>query len=82
MREHAADDAVDLLLDEVEDLLVGQREHEEELAPLQVMDDVHALQDRARAHLPVPRARREANELLDGARSTGFGIGYSKWRRR
>ena len=53
VREHAPDDAVDLLLDDVEDLLVGEREHEEELASLEVMDDVHALQDRARAHLPV-----------------------------
>ena len=58
-RQHAADDAVDLLLDDVEDLLVRQRQHEEELAPVEVVDDVHALQDRAGAHLPVAAARRE-----------------------
>ena len=75
-REHAADDAVDLLLDDVEDLLVGHREQEQELAPVEVMDDVHALQDRAGAHGAVAACRRRAS-ISSGtvARSTGRGIG-------
>src|SRR6185437_862288 len=39
--------------------------HEEELAPLEVMDDVHALQDRARAGLPVAAAAGDHQELFD-----------------
>ncbi len=57
--EHAADDAIDLLLDQIKELLIGERQHELQLAPFEVMDDVHHLQDRARAHLPVALARRE-----------------------
>jgi hypothetical protein len=64
--EHAAYHPVDLLFDEVEELLVRHRQEEEQLAPLEVMDDVHALQDRAGAHLPVTLAPREVKELLHG----------------
>ena len=45
--------------------MVGEREHEEELAPLEVMNDVHALQDRACAHLAVTAARGDHHQLDD-----------------
>ena len=64
-REHAADDAVDLLLDDVEDLLVGHRQHEEQLAPVEVVDDVHALEDRAGAHGAVAAPGGQDDELGD-----------------
>ncbi len=63
--QHRADHPVDLLLDQVKDLLVGHREHEEELAGLEVMDDVHHLQDGAGAELPVAPAGGEHEQRLD-----------------
>ena len=73
LREHTSDDAIDLLLDEVEDLLVGHREHEQQLTPIEMMDDVHALQDRARAGLAVTAAGRELEELFDRRLLDGLG---------
>ena len=64
-REHAADDAVDLLLDQVEDLLVGQGEHEEQLAPVQVMDDVHRLEDVQAQTCRCPWSTRRMQQLLE-----------------
>ncbi len=74
-REHAADDAVDLLLDQVEHVLVGHRDGVEELAPVEVMDDVHRLEDGARAELPVTAAGREQEQLLHGGALDGLGDG-------
>ena len=62
MRQHSADHPVDLLLDQVEDLLVGDGEHEEQLAPGEVVDDVHHLQDRAGAELAVAAAGGEREQ--------------------
>ena len=72
-REHPADDPVDLLLDQVEHVLVGHRDGEEKLASIEVMDDVHRLEDGAGAELPVPFARGEHEHLLDGGAGDGAG---------
>ena len=61
--EHAADDAVDLLFDQVEHLLVGDGQHEQQLARVEVVDDVHHLEDRAGAQLAMTARRGELEQL-------------------
>jgi len=52
-------DAVDLLLDPLAHFLVCSRQHEQELARFEVVDDVHHLQDRTGADLPMALRRCE-----------------------
>ena len=81
---HAADHAVDLLLDQVEHVLIGHRDREEQLAAVEVVDDVHRLEDDAGAELPVAVREAIMSRLRDRRRRLGdlVGMGNSKWRRR
>jgi len=71
-REHAPDHAVDLLLHQVKHVLIAHREAEQELAPIEVMDDVHRLQDRARAGLPMALSGGHQQQVLHARRLDGL----------
>src|SRR6185503_11372400 len=73
--KHASDDAVDLFLDEVEHLLVGEGQSEEQLPPVQVMDDMHRLEHAARADLAMTLGGRDEQKLFGGGLLDGLGDG-------
>ena len=57
------DGAQDLLLDQVEDLVVGDRQLGQQLAPREVMHDVHDLQDDAGVRAPLPLLRGDQQQV-------------------
>src|SRR5579863_8882686 len=65
-REHPPNDSVNLLLDDVKDVLVRHRQDEQELAPVHVMNDVHALENRAGAHGSMAPTGREHEKIRHG----------------
>ena len=55
------------------DLLVGKGQGEQELAAVQVVDDVHRLEHAARANLPVAFGGCDEKELFGGRLLDGLG---------